>query len=113
MKKNILLVSVSLIGLAVLFPVITNAAVTVTNPIGYNNFPDLLLGIANAVALLIGSLATLMIIWAGILFLTSAGDPAKVTKAKDALKWAVIGIAIAVAASGIIETIKTIMKVNP
>lgn len=104
-KKTILF----LIGLIVLVPVSALAAVTVKNPIGYNDFPSLLGAIATWVATIIASLGIIMIIWAGILFLTSGGDPARLGKAKSALGWAIAGIAIGLAANGIIELIKKII----
>jgi uncharacterized BrkB/YihY/UPF0761 family membrane protein len=108
--KQILLFSgIGLIGLAILIPFVITAAVTVVNPIGYTDFGSLLLAIANGIAVLIGSLAVIMIIWSGILFLLSGGDPSRVKKAKDALLWAVVGIVIAILASAIIATIKGII----
>jgi hypothetical protein len=38
--------------------------------------------------------AIIMFIYAGILFITSAGDPSKITKAKTAVIFAIIGIFI-------------------
>jgi len=59
--------------------------------------------IANGVATLITSLGAVMIIVAGILYLTSAGNPAKVETAKKALMYAVAGIVIGLAANVIVE----------
>lgn len=42
--------------------------------------------------------AVIFIIISGFLFVTSAGDPGKLEKAKSTLTWTIIGIAIAVAA---------------
>jgi len=104
-KKLVLLFLFGLIAI----PVISVAAVTLQNPIGYNTFPELLGAIATGIAALIGSLGVIMIVWSGILFLTSAGDPGRLGKAKTTLGWAIAGIAIGIAASGIIELIKKII----
>ena len=44
-----------------------------------------------------------MIVDAGILYTTSAGDSAKVQKAKNALIYAVVGIAVAILAGVIVN----------
>jgi len=110
-KKFILKLFFGLVCLAILVPVITSAQeVTVRNPIGYNDFESLLYAIADGISLLIGALGVIMIIWSGFLFLTSAGDPGRLGKAKVSLAYAVAGIAIGLAAHGIIELIKKIIS---
>lgn len=42
-------------------------------------------------------LVTVMVIYAGILFVTSSGDPAKITKARQAVAWAAVGAFVGVA----------------
>jgi riboflavin transporter FmnP len=71
----------------------------------------ILLGrIITGVGMVIASLGTIMIIVAGILYLTSAGSPEKMTKAKTALIYAIAGIAIGVAASTISTVIVDILN---
>jgi hypothetical protein len=87
-------------------------AVTIDNPLaggGVNNFPQLLTRIAQKVGELIAVLGTIMIIISGILFLTSAGSPEKMTKARTALVYAIIGITIGLAATAISTTILNII----
>lgn len=48
-----------------------------------------------------------MIIWAGILFMTAAGSPDKITKARNALLWALVGLAIVIIGTGWIELIQS------
>lgn len=114
-KKFLLFLEYGLTGLAVVLFLVclsvgtATAAVTLVNPIGYNDFPSLLFAIADGIAVLIGSLAVIMIIWSGILFLLSAGDPTRIQKAKSALIWAIVGIVVAISAGVIIETIKGIL----
>ena len=89
----------------------TAFAQSIPNPLGgVNSFPQLLKNIATGIGLLIGSLATIMIVWAGILYLTSGGNPQKIQTAKTALIYAVIGIVIALAASAISQIIMGILK---
>ncbi|MCR4306787.1 MAG: pilin, partial [Candidatus Yonathbacteria bacterium] len=58
-------------------------------------------------------IAVLFIIYAGFLFVTAQGDPTKITKAKNAFTWAIIGTAVllgawvlAVAIGGTIGNLK-------
>lgn len=89
------------------------AAVTIPNPLnGVDNFCQLLTKIASGVGVFIASLGTIMIIVAGIFYLTSAGSPERIGVAKKALFYAIIGIVIGVAASGIVEIIKGIIGAN-
>lgn len=80
------------------------------NPIpDYNSLIDLLLDIAKKVGELIAIIGVIMIVWAGILYLTSAGDPQKFQTANKAMIYAVIGIAIGVSASTIVEIVKELL----
>ena len=109
-KTAILITSVGLLCLAG-YPLGLAFAQSIPNPVGgVNSFPQLLTNIAKGVSVLIGSLATIMIIWAGILYLTSGGNPQKTQTAKTALIYAVIGIVIALAAFSISQIILGILK---
>lgn len=85
-------------------------AVTINNPLGgTDTFAKLLVKITQAVGGLIAGLGTIMIIISGILFLTSAGSPNGITRAKTALVYAIIGITIGLAATAISTTILNII----
>ena len=59
--------------------------------------PDgLITKIANIIAIIVGIAAVIVIIIAGIQYMVSTGDPTKVNNAKNAIIYAVIGIAVAV-----------------
>jgi hypothetical protein len=88
---------------------IAKAAVQIANPLNTNSFPELLTKIASAIGMLVTGLGTIMFIYAGILFLISAGSPERLGKAKTAVIYAIAGIAIGLAAQGITELIKTII----
>ncbi len=57
-------------------------------------------------------IAVAMIVYAGILFLTSAGDTSKVTKAKEVLTYAVVGLAIILIGSGFVTLIQSILELG-
>jgi hypothetical protein len=57
-------------------------------------------------------IAVIMIIYAGVLFLTAQGNPTQVSKAKDVLKWAVVGLAIILIGSGFVTLIQSILDLG-
>ena len=54
-------------------------------------------------------IAILMVLWGAFMLMTAAGSPDKVKKAKEVLLYAVIGIAIAIMAQGIIFVIRSFL----
>lgn len=68
-------------------------AVGLDNPLGTTN-PHVIIGrLIRAILGLSGTAALVVFVYGGFLWLTSAGDPKKVEKGKEAIKWAVLGIA--------------------
>ena len=53
--------------------------------------------------------AVIMILWAGIEFITSAGDPKKVTAAKNRIKNTLIGVVVMILAEGVILVLRSIL----
>lgn len=76
---------------------------------GPADFKTLLTGIAKAVTGLVGGLGTIMIIVAGIMYLTSGGSQERMGAAKKTLFYAVVGLAIALCADAIINFITNLM----
>ena len=73
----------------------------ITDPLGGTTFPQLLTRIANKVGEFIAGLSVIMLIVAGIFYLTSAGSPERVGVAKKTLLYAIVGMVIGIAASAI------------
>jgi hypothetical protein len=71
-----------------------------SNPVGGNN--GILVKAIQLIDLLIGIVAVIVIIIAGLQFIISSGDAGKVSKAKETILYAVVGLAVAVVAQGII-----------
>lgn len=102
----------SLASLIILFAIagpVFASSTTIENPLNVNSIVGLLDKIAATVAGIIGTLGVIMLIIAGVLFVTSAGSPEKVNSAKKAFFYAVMGIAVALAATAIINTVKYII----
>jgi len=57
----------------------------------------------NTLLYIIGALSVVMIIFAGISYTTSAGDAGKVTRAKNTLLYAIVGLVIAFLAYAIVN----------
>ena len=72
----------------------SGGTVSLDSPIG-NISPQEFIGkIINSALGIVGSLALLMFIYGGFVWLTSAGSSDKVTKGKNILVWATIGLAV-------------------
>jgi hypothetical protein len=74
----------------------TDKAIVLTNPLGDQNMkPQALIGnIINGVLGIVGSLALLMFIYGGFTWMTASGASEAVTKGKDIVVWATIGLII-------------------
>jgi hypothetical protein len=86
------------------------AQVEIKDPLGGTTFPLLLGKIVKAVGGLIAILGTIMVIVAGIFYLTSAGSQERIGAAKKTLTYAIVGIAIGLAAQTIVDAILAIIK---
>lgn len=88
--------------------------VKIENPFKKDTIQGLIETIVNDILIPIGAVvAVVMIMYAGFLFVTARGEPGQITKAKDALLWAVIGAAILLGAWVISEVIqKTISELK-
>ncbi len=75
------------------------------NPIAFPTVDAVLGHVLSTVQGIVAVLATLMIVVAGILYMTSAGDQGRVETAKKAVTAAVIGLALALAAPAFLNEI--------
>ncbi|NQV90812.1 hypothetical protein HQ487_05425 [Candidatus Uhrbacteria bacterium] len=66
-----------------------------------NDLPELIGNIIGVLLSVLGIIFVVLVVYAGFLYLTSAGEPDKVKKAKTMLTQAVIGLVIIVAAYAI------------
>ena len=55
-------------------------------------------------------LAVIMFIVAGILFITSSGEPGKITSARNAVIWGVVGVIVATIAWGMVALVSGWVK---
>lgn len=90
----------------------TNYNFSLRPPTGIETFQDLVNVIGRWVFNLSIPIAVIMIIWAGVLMLTSGGKPDQFRKGMTALKWAVIGLAIVLIGKGFVSLIKSILDLR-
>jgi len=71
-----------------------------SNITGTSDLEDIVATVINWVFFIFITIAVVMIILAGLQFVTGGGDPAKVSEARTKLIWAAAGIGIALTARG-------------
>ena len=69
---------------------------------------DAITSIIKVILFIVGALAVVMIIYSGIQYLLSAGDSAKVEKAKNTIMYAIVGLVVAIAAYAIVTWVVSI-----
>lgn len=85
----------------------TLTTIELTNPIGETD-PRLILGnLVKAIFSIVGSLALLMVVYGGVLWITSRGETKQVQKGKDILTWCFLGLVIMASAYVIINAVIT------
>jgi len=82
----------------------------ICNPLKYGNFEDLVKAIINDFLIPVGiTVAGIMFVIAGALFVTSAGDPEKVRTARRVMIYTAVGLAVILLASGLIAVLQSIL----
>ncbi|MEX2052844.1 MAG: hypothetical protein WD898_01295, partial [Candidatus Paceibacterota bacterium] len=84
----------------------------ISNPLGVDNFQDLINILAKWIFNLAIPIAIIMIIYAGILMLTSGDNPGRFQQGTKALKYAVIGLAVVLIGRGFVTLIKSILDLR-
>lgn len=94
----------------------SSTTVTLYNPLGEDDVRVIIGRVIKGVLSVIGSLALLMFIYGGVLWLTSAGNPEMVKKGKEILMWTTLGIVVIFASYAIVNALLyaiTTGNVNP
>ncbi len=113
MKSRFKKLFIVCLALFLFFPVLASA-VELPNPLIHESFESLLDAIITFLAFYLGPpIAVIMILVAGFYFVTAAGDLEKVKKAKEIIKWTLIGLLILFCAKGIVALLKDVISLNP
>ncbi len=103
--KKITLVA-TIFGL-VMVPRLTFAVVELVNPIGTTN-PNTIIGnLIKAILSVVGSLALLMFVYGGVIWITSFGEAKRIEKGKSIVTWAVLGLALIASAYVLVNAVIT------
>ncbi len=86
------------------------AVAQIDNPLGVDNFEDLVKGITSWLVRIAGPIGVIVIVYAGAKLLMARGDPTKINDAKRVLWYAVIGLAIVFAAAGLVSLVRSIIS---
>jgi len=95
--------------IALALPISTSAA-TLVNPIKIEDPADLIANIIKIILGLTGSIALLLFVYGGFLWMTSAGNSERVTKGKNVFVWAVVGLLVIFSSYAILKKIFTIFN---
>lgn len=107
--KRILILSIVLFTFFCSTDMAIAAVITLPNPLSANNITAVLNNILTFLSGIAASLAAVMFAWAGLLYLTSAGNEGQLGKAKKALLYGVIGLGIALLGGLIITGVQYII----
>lgn len=107
------LVPVFLLFFCLVLPNTSLAQVILPDPLGGSTFAIVIQNVLDYIRTIIGVLAILMFVWAGILFISSAGNESRLSQAKKVAWYAVVGLAIGLAGTALVELIQSILGVTP
>jgi hypothetical protein len=77
-----------------LTPLMGHAQVTITNPLGEADPRVIVARVIQGALSVSGTLALLMFVYAGILWMTAAGNDTQITKGKSIMVWSLLGIVV-------------------
>ena len=93
------------------FSIASAYTIIVNPPSGYTDLMDVVNAIANYVYLIAIPIAVIMIVYGGVRFLMARGNPGEVTKAKQILLWAMVGLAVIFINTGFVYLVKAILGI--
>jgi hypothetical protein len=85
---------------------------SIENPLQADDIVGILKQIAGAIQDLVIPVAAAMYIYAGFLWLTSAGKPARLTQAMTVFKYTTIGLVIIFIGGGFVDLIRSILNLG-
>ncbi|MFH1711863.1 MAG: pilin [Patescibacteria group bacterium] len=101
--KRLRVLAVLLFG--ALVPYIAAAQVTLTNPLGTTDVRVIIGRVISGVLAISGTIALVMFIYGGLIWMTANGRQENIDKGKRVLTWAILGIVVITSAYVITNTI--------
>jgi len=108
-KQSYVLVWGTVLGVFLSFLII-NIVFAIVNPLPVDNLEELIGAITKFIFNVAIIIAPIMFIIAGFFFITSAGEPEKVRRARNVFIYTLIGLVLVLLATGIYELIKSILS---
>ncbi|MBI4138407.1 MAG: hypothetical protein HY482_02350 [Candidatus Wildermuthbacteria bacterium] len=84
-------------------------SIAICNPLRAPGFTDIIKNILTIIFNLALVITPVIIVVAGVMFLTAAGDPAKISKAKQMLLWTAVGLVVILSARGVALIVRAII----
>ncbi|MFH1780625.1 MAG: pilin [Candidatus Nealsonbacteria bacterium] len=81
----------------------------ICNPLAYDNFEDLIDAIVSFLFNLSLVVAPIMLVIAGILYVTSAVNPKQIETAKNIILYTIIGFSVILLASGLVKVLQSLL----
>ena len=86
------------------------ASAALTNPLGSDDIRVVIGYLVRAMLGLSGAIALFVFVWSGMMMMLAAGDAKKITKAKESLTWATIGLVVIFTAYTLVYTLVTALS---
>lgn len=109
MKKIMTISFFSMTALMLALPVfaVGNAPSNITD---IDDVIDIIETLVNWLFAIIIAIAVIMLLWAAFLWMTSSGDETKVSDARKTLIYALVGVAVAVIAKGLVAIVQSLFN---
>jgi magnesium-transporting ATPase (P-type) len=85
--------------------------ICICNPLTSGDLEDIIENLIDFIFTIAFVLAPLMVIYAGLLFMTAGGNASKIEQAKNIIIWTLIGLIIVLLARGLIAIIKQLLGI--
>ncbi len=91
----------------------TNCGTSVNPDEGENRVVNIIKTIINVLSLIVGAICIIMIVFGGFKYMTSGGESAGVSGAKNTILYAVVGLVVVLLAQAIVRFVFTRTTTNP
>lgn len=108
MKTSKILVSLLLLSV-LLTPALALGQNTGGPGVTFSGLDDLITKVGDFLWKIVGLVALILFVIAGIMFMTAMGDPAKIATARNFVLWGVVGIIVAILAYSIVAIVTNIV----
>ena len=87
-----------------------DGTICICNPLSADSFEDIINNIVDFIYTISLAVVPLMIVWAGVLYVTSGGNPDQITKAKNIIIYTLAGFAVVLLSKGFVVIIEQLLE---